>query len=203
MAEYTTRISDLPENITVQMPTSGGMGGGGGDQNINYLPMNVHPNPYGNGNGPQNIVMPNPQQGQMPEQQFRLPSRDIPLHHNQYTHDEEIQANYIPKPKLLSDYIENHDEMNDKKIKQHEKTKKRMKLSENIWNESQIPIFIAILFFIFQMPILNTLVFKNFSFLSLYNSDGNINFNGLLIKSIIFGLSYYSLGKLLDILSEL
>ena len=39
----TTRIMDLPENITMQMnPTARGDG-----INTSYSPMDVHPNPYG------------------------------------------------------------------------------------------------------------------------------------------------------------
>ena len=39
----TTRIMDLPENITMQMnPTTRGDG-----INTSYSPMDVHPNPYG------------------------------------------------------------------------------------------------------------------------------------------------------------
>ena len=67
----TTRIADLPENITMQLPTTAfpiqqqssqgpatnveGLGGN------SYIPINVHPNPYGN-NIPDITTMPFPQQ---------------------------------------------------------------------------------------------------------------------------------------------
>ena len=53
MAEMTTRIADLPqENITMQMPVQNqsSMPGfvSGAAQNT-YIPMNIHQNPYGQG----------------------------------------------------------------------------------------------------------------------------------------------------------
>ena len=88
-------------------------------------------------------------------------------------------------------------------MKEHEKEKKKVKFTENLFNELQVPIFIAFLFFIFHMPIFNSLLYKYFSFLSIYNSDGNINFYGLFLKSILFAGTYYSLTKFMDFLDEL
>jgi len=57
------------------------------------------------------------------------------------------------------------------------------------------------LFFFFQLPLVN-LFFKRFAFLSIYNSDGHFNFNGLLFKSVLFGSAYYSIMKTTTLLSE-
>lgn len=205
MAEYTTRISDLPENITIQMPVqSTGLQqnrGNGDNENINYVPLNIHPNPYGIQD---DMQLPLPQQSMASEKpQLRLPSRDIPTVPTFYTNDEEIQPNYIPKPKIAEDYIKNYEKDNENRIKEHEKEKKKVKFTENLWNELQIPIFIAFLFFLFHMPIMNSLLYKYLSFLSIYNSDGNINFYGLFLKSILFAATYYSLIKLMDFVNEL
>jgi hypothetical protein len=35
--------------------------------------------------------------------------------------------------------------------------------------------------------------------LSIYNTDGNFNFNGLLLKSIMFGSLYYAVMKIITI----
>jgi|LauGreDrversion4_2_1035121.scaffolds.fasta_scaffold272974_2 hypothetical protein len=79
--EYSTRISDLPENITLgqggmgQGMSVGGMGQGMGQSSTfaaengldlpslptTYTQMNVHPNPYGQG-PPQQGMIPPPQQ---------------------------------------------------------------------------------------------------------------------------------------------
>jgi len=60
-----------------------------------------------------------------------------------------------------------------------------------------------ILFFFFQLPIVNSMLFKRFSFLSIYNDDGNFNVTGLILKSILFGSSYYISQKVTTFLSEL
>jgi hypothetical protein len=254
--ENITRISDLPENITVQMPNSYGGGAinqmqqqgmqqqgmqqqglphgmpqgllpalqpihtqqGGYEQSTptNYIPINIHPNPYGI--SPQNPIMApqtgGPMQQQRPplsEQQqmelqhmahHRLPSRDIPIDATGYLNDEQIQANYVPKVKLTKDYIKDYEEVTDKKIREHEEKKYRENRIDSLLSEFQVPIFIMILFFLFQLPIVNSMIFKKFSFLSIYNMDGNFNFYGLLLKSILFGGLYYSIQKAVTLIVE-
>ena len=222
----TTRIADLPENITVQMPPGSY---NPPQQNFNqpnnmmnqepnttYTQMNVHPNPYGI--PPQNNVMSLPQTTQPPknqnqflpqynmqqnEPQYRLPSRDIPVDTTQYLNDEQVQPNYIPMHKLTSDYIKDYEDENDIPIQEYKQKKHRESLIDTLLTELQTPIFIAILFFIFQMPIINSLMYKNLAFLPIYNIDGNANFYGLLLKSSLFGLLYYGVSKFTNYISEL
>jgi len=235
--EKTTRIADLPENITVQMPTYNPNINQSNNINMdsatNYMPINVHPNPYGI--SAQNPIMPIPQQpnvqqmNQMnhmtqmeqitvkrPKQQFidqqqmdlqnmqqiRLPSRDIPIDTTNYLQDEQTQPNYIPKSNVSSDYIRDYEETTEKNIREHEKKKYRESRIDEILSELQTPILICILFFIFQLPIINTIIFKKFSFLSLHNDDGNFNFYGLLFKSMMFGSLFYSVQKVTAFISE-
>ena len=47
------------------------------------------------------------------------------------------------------------------------------------------------LYFLFQLPIVNAQIFKKFSFLSIYDADGNFNIYGLGFKSMLFGSIYY------------
>ena len=211
-----TRISDLPD--LGQMNQEQGQG----PNNNNYQPMlNVHPNPYGiaqsqNGGLPppiqtqegpkmqQNIMYAPPTQdmiGQAPVN--RLPQRDIPMMQEDYTHDEQIQPNYIPKPKLTRDYIDEYQNSTDRKIKEYEDKKRLEKTRETWFDEIRIPIMIGILFLIFQMPIINTLIFKRFSFLSIYNDDGNFNMSGLLLKSICFGSLFFIVNKGMDYLGDI
>jgi hypothetical protein len=225
----TTRIADLPENITVQMPPgtynpqqqsfnqpSMSYGGESQEPNTTYTQMNVHPNPYGI--PPQNNVMSLPQATQQPrnqnqylpqynmqqnEPQYRLPSRDIPVDTTQYLQDEQVQPNYIPMHKLTSDYIKDYEDENDIPIKEYRQKKHRESMVDTLLTELQTPILIAILFFIFQMPIINTLMYKNLAFLPIYNSDGNANFYGLFLKSILFGGLYYGFSKFTNYISHL
>jgi len=279
MAEQisTTRISDLPENISIQSINT--RQPPGSEAPPAYTQMNVHPNPYGISN--QGAVMPPPQhtsgqfgtgqpqqqqQYAMPQQQqqyampaqppnmgqqnmgrqqidattmmgrqqidattmmgrqqidatqynaylppasainepqVRLPSRDIPMETSSYMQDEEIQPNYIPKPKLNADYLRDYEDTADIELKTHKQKKHRESMIDTLLTEFQAPIFVAILFFIFQMPVVNSLLYKRLSFLPIYNMDGNINFNGLLLKSAIFGAFYYSMKNIIDYISSI
>jgi hypothetical protein len=217
----TTRISDLPENVMSQ-PTK--------HDNLtedslptNYIPINVHPNPYGI--SAQNPIMPPMQQGpgeqqmaqvqqleklseeQMQEiqnmRQMRLPAKDVKIDTLSYMQDEEIQPNYIPKAKLTKDYILDYEEEFEKKHVENEKKKHQESKIDELLSEFQVPIMITLLFLVFQLPIVNTVVFKMFSFLSIYHEDGNVNFYGLLFKSILFGLSFYFIQKSIDFIGDM
>mgnify|MGYP006075518957 CR=1 FL=1 len=190
----------------------------------NYRPINVHPNPYGI--SAQNPIMDAPTQSQditmqqsMPNEniqlvnhqqmeelqnmeQQRLPSRDIPQHTIQYSNDEAIRANYIPKPETNTDYVKEHYDMTEQNLKDYEQKKRQQNHWDSIFNDIQTPIFIAILFFLFQLPIINTIIFKRFAFLSLYNDDGNFNMTGLMLKSSLFGTLYYFVYKFTTFISE-
>ena len=197
MSEHTTRIADLPENITMQMPPDGSR-----QTAPTYAPMNIHPNPYGNSVQP---VMPLPEQPDMSYHAppVRLPSRDIPMDSGSYQHDEEIQPNYIPKAKLSGDYVKDYENLTDSNIRKHEASKRRHSRIDELITTLQVPITIALLFFFFQMPMVNTMFFKNFAFLSVYNSDGNINFYGIAIKSVLFGTAFYFIQNSIDYLSDI
>ena len=213
----STRIADLPENITMQpshtIPNSFTSTIGNTDNTpTNYIPINVHPNPYGI--SAQNPIMPNPAQqitrlndSQLAELQNtpprRLPSRDIPMDKTGYMQDEEVQPNYIPKPMVSSDYIREHSDNVEKKYRENEKKKYRESKLDEWRTEFQVPLLICLLYFIFQLPGINTLIFKKFSFLAIYNDDGNFNMYGLLLKSMLFGFLFYTLQKVVIFISEI
>ena len=190
-----------------------------GDVPTNYTPINIHPNPYGL--SASNPIMENPEQSQFAHNeniqftqdpnmevlqnmsQQRLPSRDIPQNTVQYSNDEEIQPNYIPKHILESDYVKDHYDMTEQNLKEYEQKKRQQNHWETILNDIQVPIFIAVLFFLFQLPVINTFIFKRFAFLSLYHADGNFNMAGLLFKSVLFGTMYYFVYKFTTFISEI
>jgi hypothetical protein len=245
--ENITRISDLPldNNMQISNNYSPNMMQPKQSQKTvsfndgeaqNYIPINVHPNPYGI--SAQNPIMPPPQQPNVsqkqqilpqtympppPQSQFlseekqmelqlqelqqlshqRVPSRDISTDTTMYQQDVQINPNYIPKSNMSSDYVRDYEDMTDKNYKEYEKKKKDKNRLDNIISEFQTPIFVAILFFFFQLPIINKLIFKKITFFSLYDLDGNFNFYGLLLKSILFGGIYYSVFKIINFLIEL
>ena len=201
--DTTTRIADLPENI-VHMPSS--MGQGAGFEGNTYTPINVHPNPYGNSPptaapppishpqaSPQRAVTFAPQ-----TQEHRLPSRDIPMDTTNYSQDIETSPNYIPPVKLTSDYIREYENTSERRLKKHEREKYRKAAANDLFSEFQTPILISLLFFFFQLPIVSSFLYKNLSFLSVYNSDGNANFYGIFLKSALFGSIFWSIQRAMD-----
>jgi hypothetical protein len=211
--ENITRISDLPDNSN-GMTNSFNPNVQQGGPSTNYIPINVHANPYGiSAQNP----MPPPQQQQIPQQyiqdshklqlqnlqQQRLPSRDIPIDAAGHIQDEQVTPNYIPPVKQMNDYVRDHEDMTERNLKEYEEKKRKERKLDILLTEFQTPIFVAILFFFFQLPLVNTMIFKRFSFLSIYNADGNFNFTGLILKSISFGLFYYSCLKVTVFLSEI
>lgn len=196
--DSTTRIDDLPENITMRVqPEQSG-------QVPTYAPMNIHPNPYGNSIQPN--VMPLPESKvrfQEENPQMRLPSRDIPMDQTIYQHDEEIQPNYIPRAKLTRDYVRDYEEVTHDNIKRHENRKDKTSMLDKIFSDLQTPVLVALIFFIFQMPMMNTMFYRNFSFLSLYNTDGNVNFYGIALKSAVFGSVFYGIQNTMQYLTDI
>lgn len=233
----TTRIVDLPD-MQQQQNMGGGMGFGG---TTAYVPIDVHPNPYGHpppsaasmpsssststkdfnmNNMFQQMQQQQPQQSQPQYQQplqqsgglpvlpqQKLASRDVQIDPTMYAQDEQIQVNYIPpvapSAKLKGDFLKHHDEMVQEELEKHSKQKTRERNIDQMIETWQIPFFVAILFFIFHMPIVNRLLFKHLAFLSIYDADGNFNIYGLLLKSAFFGGSYYVFTQLTEFISSL
>lgn len=231
MSSGITRISDLPELPDNFIGSSASINDQG-MQNT-YAPINIHPNPYNNQNqssappplpqsGYNTMSVPIPNQ-LTPDQQStlqnipqqRLPSRDIKINSYAYTQDEEIQPNYIPRKKSVrfdenneyeeyeDDYVNRHESLNKHKINKHQQEQHKTKLVDFILTEIQIPVFVSILFFIFQMNFIKTILVKYLRFLPLYNDDGNLNFNGVLLKSVLFGSSFYLICKFTNYISEI
>ncbi len=215
----STRISDLPDNPgayknTIQI-----------DGQNTYLPMNVHPNPYMNGqmqtqnqvsvypqhmSGKQDIPIPSSHLSQpsppalsqeqqlmlmnMPSQ--KLPSRDIPQDTIQYSNDEQVIPNFIPTMNDIQDYVKEHELVTEENMQNHKKKITRGERLDYLLNELQMPVFISILYFTFQLPVIHRLLFKYFSFLSLTKEDGNLNVYGMIVKSLLFSLTFYLSSKM-------
>ena len=145
----------------------------------------------------------------------QLSSRDIPMETSRITQDNNIQANFIPNQNSNSnlnqnsnsnlnlnqnvDYIGN-EFTNNQILRTNEIKNNNESFMENIFQEMQIPILIMILYFIFQLPKVNSF----FIYLpSLFKKDGNPNIGGYIVNSLIFGLLYYLVTKLFNYLSSL
>lgn len=120
-----------------------------------------------------------------------LPSRDIPQNQEQLSRDVQMKPNYIPEPQL--DYIAyenaNHRDMveNQTRLEQHSAH------LENVYDDMQMPILVAVLFFLFQLPVVRKMSLKYLP--SLFNSEGNPTITGYMFNSALFALTYYVLKR--------
>ena len=215
----TTRIMDLPENITMQMnPTARGDG-----INTSYSPMDVHPNPYGHP-PPSVPSMPTPssqnqqslppsqmvpqmtvpqqphvqvQEQYLPPNQATLPSRDIPIDTTELVQDPQVQPNYVPpvsnSVQKTADYMKQYDAINEEKIRNHRAQQSKETFQDSLLETIQLPVLVGLLFLVFQMPLVDKMVFQRLSFLNIHNADGNYNTNGILFRSVLFGLVFYGI----------
>jgi len=128
-----------------------------------------------------------------------IPSRDIPQLQSHVAMDNQARSNYIPEASN-TDYI-GQTMSNDEIIRYHQKKKKGEDNIDFMYEELQTPILISILFFIFQLPSIKKLVFKFFP--TLLKSDGHPSLGGYLLNSLLFGVGYYILNKIMKHFSEI
>jgi len=135
----------------------------------------------------------------------QLPSRDIPRTTDAITNDPQIQPNYIPEPnknQMQEDYINQMQRLQqstDEIIDENTKKTNFSNSLDNLYEEIQTPLLLAILFFIFQLPIFKKYLFIYLPFL--FFNDGNYNLKGYIIISILFGCIYYFSNKVVNIVS--
>ena len=122
-----------------------------------------------------------------------LPSRDIPRSTEQIVQDPHIQANYIP-PSSNNDYIKDY-ETPQEILANYGKNVKQTDMLDDMYQEIQIPLLLSIMFFLFQLPILKKKLFTYIPFL--FFKDGNYNIQGYIFMSVLFGLSYYFISKVM------
>jgi len=181
--------------------------------NIFYLPTNPA---SGNGNINLSASESLPQQSQQQDSQIsldqstinqivnglqqasasgatQLQSRDISQNTEGLTNDAQIQANYIP-PTIPNqpDYIQDS-------YVQQQYVQPSDKLDE-LYNEIQMPLFLSILYFLFQLPIVKKQLCTYLPIL--FSKDGNMNIHGFIVTSLLFGFSFYSVNKSIKALNR-
>lgn len=128
-----------------------------------------------------------------------LPSSHIQLDTNSLTRDPQIKPNYIPS-NVNSDYIK-HETKNDDIIKDYMRKQNKQDTLDIMYDELQIPVLIAILYFAFQLPIVRKYLFSFFP--SLFNKDGNPKLSGYVFNSLMFALIFYIIKKILTYLTNI
>jgi hypothetical protein len=121
-----------------------------------------------------------------------LPSRDIPQTQSHLTQDQHMQPNYVPQELQNIDYITDH-QTNEEIIRRHAQKEQSINNLDNLYNNLQTPILIALLYFMFQLPICRKNIFKFMP--SLFSKDGNPNLMGYIANSAIFACLYFAMTK--------
>jgi hypothetical protein len=122
----------------------------------------------------------------------QLPSRDIPMNTSYHSTDAQIQPNYVPESNK-DDYIKNYEQTSDM-IDEYDRNSQRQSSLDDMYNEIQTPLLLGILYFLFQLPFFRK--FLHIYFPVLFSNDMNLNINGFLFSSVLFGLLYYFLNKI-------
>ena len=122
----------------------------------------------------------------------QLPSRDIPMTTTGHSTDPQVQPNYVPQPQNPVDYIKNYEESSDM-VDEYNKNMSRQNSLDDMYNEIQTPLLLAVLYFLFQLPFFRKFLFSYFPIL--FSNDGNFNINGFIFSSVLFGLLFYTLNK--------
>ena len=120
-----------------------------------------------------------------------MPSRDIPIDPVNLANDTQTQPNYIPPPQI-QDYIRNN-ETPQHLIDENAKMVKNMNNYDVLFQELQLPIIIALLYFLFQLPAVKKYSKGLLPFL--FKDDGNPNIYGYVANSVMFASMVYVLLK--------
>lgn len=196
----TTNIFDLP------VDPAGGSGGRGPVQNVALNVNEVRQAPQANPNpgAPPTTTLDqetinhivNGIQQASHSGATQLPSRDMPNSTSHIAQDVQIQPNYVPPPpQHQRDYIQ-HAEDNHEIEDEYYDTKRRNASLDNMYDELQTPLLLAVLFFLFQLPFFKRYLFAYLPMLFL--NDGNYNIYGFVFMSIFFAAVYYLLSKTMN-----
>jgi len=129
----------------------------------------------------------------------QLPSRDIPMNSAALATDEQIKPNYLPDSDTRK-YIEEQDTYQSMMQKNKDKQHNQDRL-DVLYDEFQLPILIMVLFFIFQLPFVQTKLSSFFP--KLFLKDGHMSMGGYMTKTLMFGATFYTIMKLTKYASEL
>jgi hypothetical protein len=115
-----------------------------------------------------------------------LESRDVPQNQTHLTQDEQMQPNYVPKQQ--EDYITASNQSNNDIIRLHNEKKQNEENLDILFNNLQTPVLLAVLYFIFQLPIVKQTILRVIP--SLFRKDGTPNLYGYIFHAILFASMY-------------
>jgi hypothetical protein len=203
----TTSIDDLP--LSSQTAGLGGNYGGGGAPHIYSPNVSIDPSLQNHQQIPGNVMNEVLQgvQRASANGMTMMPTRDIPMNPNSFTHDDQARPNYVPQPKTVhfqddgsaGDYIKDHTSM-ESIVRANARQSNQLDTIEAIYYDLQMPILLGILYFIFQMPVFRAQLLHYIP--SLFGEDGNFKMIGLTATSAMFAGTFFVIMKIFNKLGE-
>lgn len=127
-----------------------------------------------------------------------LPSRDIPINEARIATDEEIKPDFIPVAEN-DDYID-EDETNEDVINNYIVKEENRIQAESIYDDLQVPIIVALLHFLLQIPAFKKMQRKMIP--SIFGSDGNMNIYGFIFNSLFLACSVFITRRIIQTISD-
>ena len=138
--------------------------------------------------------------------QHELPPRDV-VRPQPTRLDPAVVAGYIPPAPLGSgysdEYVYRHQQNANRDIGDYNARKHRMARINEVIDTMQIPVILAILFFVMNMDRVNLFLVRTLTPFGLFNDMGAYNTTGLAVKSALFGAVYWATMNVIDLLSSL
>lgn len=126
-----------------------------------------------------------------------LQHRDVPLDQTSVTRDESVKPNFVPTS-TTSDYITEH-QTSEEIIRQNAKKQEAESTIDRLAAELGVPVMIAALYFMYQLPVVRRTFLKTFPMC--YGANGNLNLSGYVVNSVIFGAIIFGSHKIVQQLS--
>lgn len=152
------------------------------------------------------------------QQNTQLASRDVPQSNFQQSADIQSHPNYVPgqmktdpvrqttqddlqqqnmaSASAETDFIEKHNESLQRKELQETKSRKMESVFEMMMEQIHVPVILAILYFMFQLPFFNERLRTQLPFL--FVRENKMSVYGIVLKAILFALSYAGINQLLE-----
>ena len=202
MNDSTTSIGDLP---------SAPNGGGNIVMETAEIPPSVVPGPPPNAPPPGNTAaMPSAVQQQEVSKLVagiqqasasgatQLPSRDIPMETNHIVNDQQVQPNFVPPPPpTIPQYIP--EETPERLLEMNKARNIQSNSIDLLYDEMHVPLMLAILYFMFQLPIVHKYLKSALPFI--YKNDSNFSFVGYLTISVLYAATFYAINVVMKKIS--
>ena len=120
-----------------------------------------------------------------------LPSRDIPQQTTHIMQDPNTTPNFIPETVSATSNYYIPDEDPNVALKNQEAQVIKRNAYEDLYNQAHIPVIVAILFMLFQLPVTRKYFKQMIPFG--FNSDGNQNIIGYMSYSLLFGAIFFGI----------